>query len=63
MNPQLSRRVGRLMSMDPIRALDLEQHLAVVDEVSRADSFDDLPVWVQDIIVESEKQAAALMGS
>ena len=63
MNPQLSRRVGRLMSMDPIRALDLEQHLAFVDEVSKADSFDDLPVWVQDIVVESEKQAAALMGS
>jgi len=63
MNPQLSRRVGRLMSMEPIRALDLDQHLAFVDEVSRADSFDDLPVWVRDIIVESEKQAVALMSS
>ena len=63
MNPQLSRRVGRLMSMEPIRALDLERHLAFVDEVSRADSFDDLPVWVRDIIVESEKQAVALMSS
>jgi len=50
MDPQLSRRVGRLMTTDAVRALLMEsvdRHLAFVDEVSRAESFDTLPAWVQ----------------
>ena len=58
MNPQLSRRVGRLMMTDAVRALSLARHLAFVDEVSRARSFDDLPVWVRAIVLAGEEQFA-----
>ena len=56
MNPQLSRRVGVLMMTDPVLALDLERHLDFVDEVSRAESFDALPAWVQEVILAGERQ-------
>jgi hypothetical protein len=63
MNPELSRRVGKLMMTDAVRVLDLERHLAFVDEVSRADSFEVLPAWVQGIILEGERQLAALRAT
>ena len=51
MNPQLSRRVGRIMMAAAVRSLEVDRHLAFVTEVSRAESFDDLPVWVQEVIL------------
>jgi hypothetical protein len=57
-NPQLSRRVGKLMMTDAVRALDLERHLEFVDEVSRAESFDVLPAWVREVVLEGERQFA-----
>jgi DNA-binding GntR family transcriptional regulator len=62
MDPQLSRRVGRLMMTNAVRALmkqGLDQHLAFVDEVSRADSFEALPAWAQEVILAGERQLAA----
>jgi hypothetical protein len=62
MDPQLSRRVGRLMTTDAVRALLMEsvdRHLAFVDEVSRAESFDTLPAWVQEVILEGEREFVA----
>jgi hypothetical protein len=61
MDPQLSRRVGKVMMTDAVRALmrdGVERHLAFVDEVSRADSFDTLPEWAKEVILEGEQQLA-----
>lgn len=58
MNPQLSRRVALIMMSAAVQALTLDEHLAFVDEVSKADSFDSLPIWVQDVIVNGESQMA-----
>ena len=62
MDPQLSSRVGSLMTTDAVRALLMEsvdRHLAFVDEVSRAESFDTLPAWVQEVILEGEREFVA----
>jgi hypothetical protein len=39
------------MMSDAVRGLDVDGHIAFVTEVSRAESFDDLPVWVQEVIL------------
>ncbi len=54
MNAELSRRVGRIMLVDAVRALDLERHLAFVDAVVKADGFDDLPAWVREVVLAAE---------
>lgn len=46
------------MMTDGVRALDLEGHLAFVDEVSRAESFEKLSDWVQEIVLEGERRLA-----
>ena len=58
MDPVLSRRVAKVMATEPIRALDLEEHLAFVDAVARASSFDDVPDWVREIVLAGERQVA-----
>ena len=63
MNPQLSRRVALIMMSDAVRALDVDRHIAFVTEVSRAESFEDLPIWVSDIIIEGEKQRTAALAA
>jgi hypothetical protein len=55
-SPELSRRVGRLMLMHAVIALDLERHLAFVDAVTRADGFDDLPSWVREVVLAAEHE-------
>jgi hypothetical protein len=50
------------MMTDPIRALDLEHHLAFVHEVSRAASFEDLPDWVRDVVLAGERQFAEVQA-
>ena len=62
MHPALSRRVGKLMMTDPIRALDLEGHLSFVHEVSGAESFDALPRWVREIVLAGEEQFAEVQA-
>ena len=42
----------------PVRALDLEHHVEFVSEVSRAESFDVLPAWVREVVLEGERQFA-----
>ena len=42
---------------------DLQQHLAFVDGVSRAASFEALPSWVRDIVLEGERQLDRWRGA
>lgn len=57
-DPALSRRVGQVIMTNPVLVLNLERHLAFVDEVSQAGSFEALPVWVKDIVLAGERQLA-----
>jgi hypothetical protein len=57
-NPQLSRRVGRIMMAEAVRSLEVDRHLAFVTEVSRAGSFDTLPDWVREVVLAGERQVA-----
>ncbi len=43
------------MATDAVRRLNLEAHLAFVHEVERASSFEALPAWVQEIVLEGEQ--------
>jgi hypothetical protein len=58
MTPELSRRVSNVMATDPVRALGILRHVAFVDEVSMADTFEALPVWVRAVILAGERQVA-----
>jgi hypothetical protein len=59
MNPQLSRRVGRLMHNKAIMGLSNKEHDAFVADVGAAADFDHLaPRW-QKVIMEAEAEEAA----
>jgi hypothetical protein len=65
-SPELSRRVGKLMQTDAILSLGLDGdhgRFAFVEEVAAAKTFDDLPVWAQDVIEQAEKELAAVKAS
>jgi hypothetical protein len=46
------------MMPDAVRALALERHLAFVDEVSMAVSFERLSAWVEDVVLEGQRRLA-----
>jgi len=46
------------MMTDAVRALALDRHLTFVDVVPMAVSFERLPAWVQDIVLEGERRPA-----
>jgi hypothetical protein len=46
------------MMTDPVLVLNRERHLAFVDEVSSAESFDELPDWIKGIVHAGERQMA-----
>ena len=60
MNPNLSRRAGRVMMTDAIRRFDFDSHMAFVHAIEQARSFEMLPAWVQGAILEGEQQLADL---
>ena len=60
MNPALSRRVGALMLRPAVRKLGVVRHLALVHAVDAAASFDDLPRWVQAVVLAAEREQASL---
>ena len=62
MNPALSRRVAQIMMTEGVLELRLERHLAFVEGVSSAESFDDLPDWVKDIVLAGERQLAQALA-
>lgn len=58
MNPELSRRTGRIMSSDAVRALGILRRVALLHEVASTDTFEALPAWVKAIILAGERQVA-----
>ena len=61
MNPDLSRRVGRIMGLLAM-AIPLEERSAFIARVERAGGFEELPEADRQAILEAEKAAMALRG-
>lgn len=58
MNPELSRRVGKLMGTNAIMALSIADKNAFIHAVSTAKNFESLdPQW-QRVVVQAERDAA-----
>ena len=56
MQPELSRRAGRVMSTPTMMLMDLDERVRFVDTVAHAESFNDLPSEYQDLIVQVEQE-------
>ena len=63
MNAELSRRVAKLMSTSVIQNLELQAHNALVDQVAKARSFEDLTPHTKDIILTAEVALEKLLSS
>lgn len=56
MTPELSRRIGKLMITKTILGLQWDKYDEFVAAVEKADTFDQLPGWVQQIVRQAEKE-------
>lgn len=55
MNPELSRRVAKIMHSQEVLALSLDERIALADAVTAADSFEQLPEQYQRLILQAEQ--------
>ena len=51
MNPELSRRVAAAFQTLPLGSLSIRERFEIADLVERADALEDLPVWLQDLVL------------
>lgn len=57
MDVEVSRRVGRVMWTTKVfRNLSWDQRDAVIRATEQAESFQDLPEWIKDLVVKAEKE-------
>lgn len=56
MNPELSRRVAKIMHTDLVIELQPDKRIAFVRAVDRADGFDALPKQYQQLIIKAESE-------
>lgn len=59
MEPQLSRRVGHVMTSVAVRSLPRDQRSRIPDLVEDAREWADLPQWLRDAVEEGEREQAA----
>lgn len=60
MNPELSRRVARVMGTQAMVSLPDHRYMKVSRIVTQATNWDEFPVWLQNTIEEGEREQAAL---
>ena len=59
MNPELSRRVARVMGTQAMVGLPDDRYMKVPRIVTQATNWDEFPVWLQNTIEEGEREQAA----
>ena len=62
MNPDLSRRLGRLMGLIALE-ISLEERSALVDRIKRAGSFSELQEGDKGLILAAERAASPSIDS
>jgi len=61
-NPELSRRVGRVITVEPIVRFKYPEKEALQRAVVAALTFEDLPLKYQRVIIEAEGNAKRVKG-
>lgn len=56
---ELSRRVGKLSTTTVFLGLEPKVRVELASLVSEADDFEELPDWVQEIVLEAESEGEA----
>lgn len=56
MDPELSRRAGRVMLTNTIQALGIDGRQRFVEAVERAKNWDALPLHYKDLILAAERE-------
>ena len=54
MTPELSHRVGAALNVLPPGRLGMADRMELADAVEAAATFEALPSWIQDLVVEGE---------
>jgi hypothetical protein len=55
MNVELSRRVAKIMNVI-YREMNYENYIQFVDKIAQAESFDKLPLYYQQLILDAENK-------
>ncbi|MGH2599727.1 MAG: hypothetical protein ACRDJ9_10095 [Dehalococcoidia bacterium] len=63
MSAALSRRLARVVLLEPIRGLPPAERRCIADAAERADDFSDLPEQFQQMIVEAEGERSRLLAA
>lgn len=54
MNPDLSRRIGRAVGLLPPGVVPLDKYREVGMASLEAETFEDLPEWIRDVVLQGE---------